>query len=558
MINDPMSQMAQAQKLSIPQLQQALRDGTINPQVGQIVLASKIKQDKDAKAAMAAQAPKQPPVAQQNMSYGAAPGIDTMPTNLPVAGMAGGGIIAFDEGGHVPRYGGETDGSQVVDPIALQRQLDALESFRSTNNTQTRAGNIYGNKTYNPREPGYQYAQMYPSLNSLDAKINDIKTKLQSSKTNTPVNLTAPQSNTNYTDNLLNMNAMAVQAAPSGNNKYSESDYNLGGNKSSGAISTKGTPGIGGFDINKGFNITPYTDAKAELQAQVDAELNPKTGKPWTYAEKAEERKANQIAAGVDFDLFGKQKQELEGKKDLSESRSRLNEAMPWFAAAERLAQAPKPGESTMTAFTSAAANAGKTKAEIADKEDARQEKITDKLNNLALAQNNFNAAQYSGNDADLKEADRQMKAARANLTSLGIKGIDQQNKAAEEIYKAKVELTKTAMQEAGANARYGREDQMIARVAQQIHLAHPELAPDEVSKQAYQTVKFQGSMYGADVGAEKNKLTQYNKYASDFTKSMANYGKQPLSYEQWLAGAGGSMAAIPNDITAIMGQYSQ
>ena len=49
MINDPMSQMAQAQKLSIPQLQQALRDGTINPQVGQIVLASKIKKDKDDK-----------------------------------------------------------------------------------------------------------------------------------------------------------------------------------------------------------------------------------------------------------------------------------------------------------------------------------------------------------------------------------------------------------------------------------------------------------------------------------------------------------------------------
>jgi len=77
-----MSQMADAQKLTITQLQQALRNGTIDPQVGQIVLASKIKQAKEAKLAMATQAPKQPPVVEQNLAYGA--GVDALPSNFAI------------------------------------------------------------------------------------------------------------------------------------------------------------------------------------------------------------------------------------------------------------------------------------------------------------------------------------------------------------------------------------------------------------------------------------------------------------------------------------------
>jgi hypothetical protein len=95
MIGSLMSRMADAEKLSIPQLQKSIQDGIIPAYVGVPLLQDKLKQQK---AAAAPQQSAQPPIAQQVMAEASQHGIDSAPSNLPTE-MAGGGIVAFDDGG---------------------------------------------------------------------------------------------------------------------------------------------------------------------------------------------------------------------------------------------------------------------------------------------------------------------------------------------------------------------------------------------------------------------------------------------------------------------------
>lgn len=86
--------MADAGKLSIGQLQQAVKNGTIPAYIGIPMMQEKMKQ---AKQAQPTQALAEPPIAQQVMAE--ASGIDQMPSNLPTQSMNDGGIVAFaDEG----------------------------------------------------------------------------------------------------------------------------------------------------------------------------------------------------------------------------------------------------------------------------------------------------------------------------------------------------------------------------------------------------------------------------------------------------------------------------
>ena len=95
MIGSLMSRMADAEKLSIPQLQKSIQDGIIPAYVGVPLLQDKMQKEK---AKAVPQQPAQPPIAQQVMAEAAQHGIDSAPSNLPVE-MAGGGIVAFDDGG---------------------------------------------------------------------------------------------------------------------------------------------------------------------------------------------------------------------------------------------------------------------------------------------------------------------------------------------------------------------------------------------------------------------------------------------------------------------------
>lgn len=96
-----MSKMAAAEKLSIPQLQQAIKDGTVPSFIGIPLLDEKVKTEQRMKAASQMQQPEQPPIAQQIMQKAAQAelGVEQLPSGLPAQGYALGGIVAFAGGG---------------------------------------------------------------------------------------------------------------------------------------------------------------------------------------------------------------------------------------------------------------------------------------------------------------------------------------------------------------------------------------------------------------------------------------------------------------------------
>ena len=96
---NPFSRMAMADKLSIPQLKLAIRNGTVPSYIGIPLLQDKVNQAKEAQsmdAAAQAQVAK-PPIAQQVMNE--ASGVEQLHSGLPTETMADGGIVAFSNGG---------------------------------------------------------------------------------------------------------------------------------------------------------------------------------------------------------------------------------------------------------------------------------------------------------------------------------------------------------------------------------------------------------------------------------------------------------------------------
>jgi hypothetical protein len=81
--------------VSLPQVQQGVKSGSISDLIGVPVALQKQEAKKSATAMQNAPAPNQPTLAQQALS-----GIDTLPSGLPQQ-MAGGGIVAFEEGGSI-------------------------------------------------------------------------------------------------------------------------------------------------------------------------------------------------------------------------------------------------------------------------------------------------------------------------------------------------------------------------------------------------------------------------------------------------------------------------
>jgi hypothetical protein len=110
MITDMNARVAMAQKLSIPQLQQAIKSGSIPAYVGVPLLQDKMRQQQQMQMAAQQQSmsTERPPIAEEIMAQaGAMGGVDQLPSNLPIQNeedeenYAGGGIIAFKDEGQV-------------------------------------------------------------------------------------------------------------------------------------------------------------------------------------------------------------------------------------------------------------------------------------------------------------------------------------------------------------------------------------------------------------------------------------------------------------------------
>jgi hypothetical protein len=133
MITDMNARVAMAQKLSIPQLQQAIKNGTIPAYVGVPMLQDKMRQQQQMQMAAAQQqqgqqGQQQRPIAEEVMEQaGAMGGVDQLPSNLPIQNeeddenYAGGGIIAF------------RDGNQVQDPDGRFDEMSTIDRIREEN-----------------------------------------------------------------------------------------------------------------------------------------------------------------------------------------------------------------------------------------------------------------------------------------------------------------------------------------------------------------------------------------------------------------------------------------
>ena len=101
------SRMAMAEKLSIPQLQQAIKAGSVPAYVGIPLLQEKIKLQRAMQAQMGQEPQPEGTIADQIMQEADAEGITRLPSNLPLydvedtqeAEYARGGIVALAEGG---------------------------------------------------------------------------------------------------------------------------------------------------------------------------------------------------------------------------------------------------------------------------------------------------------------------------------------------------------------------------------------------------------------------------------------------------------------------------
>jgi hypothetical protein len=139
MITDMNARVAMAQKLSIPQLQQAIKNGTVPAYVGVPLLQDKMRQQQQMAMAQQGQQQQQPPIAEQIMAEASRGGVDQLPSNLPIQneedeeGYAGGGIIAFagDSGSLVrrtPQYSSEPkdDAESLTENNLLRNRLQRV------------------------------------------------------------------------------------------------------------------------------------------------------------------------------------------------------------------------------------------------------------------------------------------------------------------------------------------------------------------------------------------------------------------------------------------------
>ena len=509
---NPMSQMAQASKLTITQLQQSLRNGTIDPIIGQTVLRQKIKLAEEAKRAAAMQQPQQPPVAQQNMAYNEA-GIDTAP--IPMQ-MAAGGIVAFADGGNVQHYAnrGLTDAGS--EDNLTPEEFAALTAGPDFTLYPYDESKRYKHPKLSKETTDFILPQMpvvgnYPQLKKdkpdwyMGGKpAADVKDWLVSRPTATPgapimgrenIGQTTPANiDPAYINQLLAQKNTPPAAAPAQTIAELIPESRIAGGAS------QRTRGKGIGDAAKGYQVKPFDDS--ELRRMLEGENNPETGKPFTYEEIAARNKQRAIAAGIDPDIYEKQQRELEGKKERPESRRKLDEAMPWFELSRALGET-KAGEGMGTTIGRGLSAFGKSKAELSDKEEIRLEGIRKEANQLALAQNAFKQAEHTGNKADMKSAQDAIKATRLEMSKLGVESTKAQNDYAKTMAELQSREKIASMQESGAWGRASMDRNQVTQLAnmylKDAAAKGQPMTQSEAMEKAYYTSKFQAAGLGAE-----------------------------------------------------------
>lgn len=153
------SRLANAEKLSIPQLQMSIKNGTIPAYAGIPLLEQKVKAAQQAKMT---QAPQQAPIADEIMQQAnSVQGIQNLQSNLPEESYNDGGIVAFAEGGEsfdYEAYQDQADEAEYAQAIA--NRLEAADSLRVNRTPSVEKPKEGGVKA----PPGDFYKNIYNTL----------------------------------------------------------------------------------------------------------------------------------------------------------------------------------------------------------------------------------------------------------------------------------------------------------------------------------------------------------------------------------------------------------
>lgn len=185
-IGSLMSRMGTAEKLSIPQIQQAIKNGTLPAYVGIPMLQEKMKQEQAMRSAQQQAQQSQPSIAEQVMAQAQAEapqGIPQLASNLPAQGMAEGGIVAFARGGS---YDDELDDEE-QDAADLEMATGAMDDAAISRAIMSRS---------NAQKPAYSsLTNAIPeSIRAIPAGIGSLvqQVKEKFSPAQEPVSATAP------------------------------------------------------------------------------------------------------------------------------------------------------------------------------------------------------------------------------------------------------------------------------------------------------------------------------------------------------------------------------
>lgn len=142
-ISSTLKTISYADKMSVPQLQQAVKDGTIPAYIAVPLIQERMKDKQEAAMKAAAAQQQQPPVADQVMAAADQEALAGLPTGMPQQ-YATGGIVAFAEGDLVDDEDEEDYRDALIEAELMKTSRMRPDSFATVNKTPA-TGLGYGN-----------------------------------------------------------------------------------------------------------------------------------------------------------------------------------------------------------------------------------------------------------------------------------------------------------------------------------------------------------------------------------------------------------------------------
>lgn len=205
MIGGAFSRISTAEKMSVDQLKEALQNKTIPAYIAVPLIEEKLNMNSRMQSMAAMQQARQePPIAEQVMQRAAAEsGINTLPSNLPVVRGAGGGIVAFADGGDAEEDDDDEDETS-YGASAIDKENEALlmRLLASRKAAPPMGPGAFGSGLTIPQASAAQQARPDVGIDALPAG-NVPAVSLTSAKEERSIGLKAPSGH-KYEDKIVN------------------------------------------------------------------------------------------------------------------------------------------------------------------------------------------------------------------------------------------------------------------------------------------------------------------------------------------------------------------